>query len=152
MVRVSLEGRGAANPGALDRRVRLDYPSATRSSDGGEVVTWFEAANVWASRTFNTGGRLYAADAKHYDAGLTYRIRARTDVAPGWRLVHGDDVFEITAVEELGRLHLFELSVRAIDQTPHTSLAVFRLHDATEPFLLHGGQSYFLLHREQDAA
>lgn len=150
-MRVSLEGRGAANPGALDRRVRLDYPSPTRSSDGGEVVTWLEAANVWASRTFNTGGRLYAADAKHYDAGLTYRIRARTDVAPGWRLVHGDDVFEITAVEELGRLHVLELSVRAIDQTPHTALAVLRLHDGREPFLLHDG-THFLLHREQDAA
>ncbi len=148
---MSLEARGAANPGALDRRIRLDYPVASRNADGGESITWLEAANVWASRTFNTGGRLYAAEAKHFDAGLTYRIRARTDVAAGWRLVHGDDVFEIIAVEELGRLHLFELSVRSIDQTPHTALAVFRLHDRTEPFLLHGN-GYFLLHREQDAA
>lgn len=148
---MSLEAKGAGNPGALDRRIRLDYPVATRNADGGESITWIEAANVWASRTFNQGGRLYAAEAKHYDAGLTYRIRARTDVAPGWRLVHGDDVFEITAIEELGRVHLFELSVRAIDQTPHSALSILRLHDGTEPFLLHGDSGYFLLHQAQAA-
>ena len=147
---MALSSPGSANPGTLDRRVRLDYPSVSRTADGGEALTWFEAATVWASRVFNSGGRLFAADAKHYDAGLTYRIRARTDVAPGWRLVHGDDVFEIIAVEELGRLHLFELAVRAINQTPHTPVSAFLLHSGA-PLALHDG-STFTLHRAQDLA
>lgn len=147
---MSLEAKAASNPGALDRRVRLDYPLTTRTADGGESTKWVSAASVWSAVTVGAGGRLYAADAKHYDAGLTYRIRARNDIRAGWRLVHGDDVFEITAVEELGRGHYLELTVRGIDQTPHTAVAALLLHDGT-PFLLHTGEA-FTLHREQDLA
>lgn len=147
---MSLEARGNTNAGSLDRRVRLDYPLATRNADGGESITWVTAASVWAGVSVNRGGKLYAADAKHFEAGLTYRIRARNDIRAGWRLVHGDDVFEITAIEELGRGHLQELDVRAIDQTPHTAVAALLLHDGSA-FTLHTGEA-FSLHREQDLA
>jgi SPP1 family predicted phage head-tail adaptor len=147
---MSLEARGNVNAGALDRRVRLDYPLTSRTDDGGESVTWVTAASVWASVEVNRGGKLYAAEATHFEAGLTYRIRARNDLRAGWRLVHGDDVFEITAITELGRSHFQELTVRAIDQTPHTAVTALLLHDGT-PFVLHTGEA-FTLHREQDLA
>lgn len=147
---MSLEAKGSANPGALDRRVRLDYPLASRTSDGGESITWVAAASVWAGLVVKSGGKTYAAEAAHYEAGLSFRIRARSDIRAGWRLVHGDDVFEIVAVEELGRSHFLELTTRAIDQTPHTAVAALLLHDQSA-LLLHDG-SALILHREQDAA
>lgn len=136
--------------GSLDRRIRLDYPTVTRTATGGEETVWFIGASVWASKTSTSGGRLYSAESKNYDANLTFRIRARSDVVPGWRLVHGDDVFEIIAIEEVGRSQLMDLAVRAINQSPHSALSALLLHDGT-PFLLHDGTA-LLLHREQDAA
>ncbi len=147
---MSFEAKGSANPGALDRRVRLDYPLASRTADGGESVTWVTAASVWAALAVTSGGKSYAANASHYEAALAFRIRARSDIRAGWRLVHGDDVFEIVAVEELGRSHFLELTTRAIDQTPHSVVSALLLHDGT-PFLWHDGTP-IQLHREQDAA
>lgn len=149
MVRVSLSA-SSFQAGTLDRRVRLDYFTVTRSATGGEQITWVQGPEVWASKTFSSGGRLYSAESKNYDATLIFRIRARNDVQTGWRLVHGDDVYEITAVEELGRQHLSDVFVRSVNQTPHTPVSAFLIHDAT-PFLLHDGTA-LLLHREQDAA
>ena len=115
---------GNIDPGRLDRRITLSEFTATRDSVGGVVTSWDDVATVWATKVPQGGGRLYAAEAKHYEQTLLYRIRHRTDVAPGWRLTHGDDVFEITNVEELGRRHFLELSCRAIDQTPGDAAAV----------------------------
>lgn len=136
--------------GSLDRRIRLDFPTVNRSATGGEEIVWFVGASVWASKTFASGGRLYSAESKNYDANLIFRIRARPDVVAGWRLVHGDDVYEIIAIEELGRSQLMDLSVRAVNQSSHSVQSALFLHDGT-PFLLHDGTA-ILLHREQDAA
>lgn len=147
---MSLLALGNTNPGALDRRIRLDYPTISRTADGGEETVWVQAVSLWAQKTFEGGGGFVASKAKHYEANLVFRIRARNDVQPGWRLVHGDDLYEIEAITANGRGHLLDLSVRALDQTVHTPVSAFLLHDGS-PFLLHDGTA-FLLHREQDAA
>lgn len=147
---MSLLATGNTNPGALDRRIRLDYPTVIRTDDGGQETVWVQAVSLWAQKTFEGGGILVASKAKHYEANLVFRIRARNDVRPGWRLVHGDDLYEIEAITASGRGHLIDLSVRALDQTVHTPVSALFFHDGT-PFLLHD-DSAFLLHREQDAA
>ena len=63
-----------------------------------------------------TGSRLQISAQMRYDVLVRFRIRHRTDVRSGWRLVHGSSTYEITFTEELGRHHLLDLTCRAIDQ------------------------------------
>ncbi len=114
---MSLAASGSTNPGRLDRRVTLQSATTARNTVGDAVATWTNLATVWASKLPTSGGRMFAADAKHYEAALKYRIRHRTDTDAGMRLVHGDDTYEITAVSEQGRKHYLDLELRAIDQT-----------------------------------
>lgn len=125
-----LRAQGNTNPGRLDRRVTLQYSVPTRDAAGGESLTWYEVATVWAEQAQVDGGRLYAAEAKHYESGLVYRIRHRTDVAAGQRLIHGDDMYEITAVEPIARRSRLELAVRGIDRTPGDSVLALDLGDS----------------------
>lgn len=147
---MSLRAKGNLDPGQLDRRISLRYPIAARDAAGGEVVTWFEAATVWAKKTPLRGNRLFAAEAKHFEAELTYEIRHRSDVAEGWQLVHGDDAYEITAIAELGREARLELSCRGLDQSPAAAVRGFMLHSG-DPFLNHSTGGFFLLHLESAA-
>lgn len=148
---MSLLAAGNIDPGRLDRRCILSYPLETRDSVGGVDVSWIETATVWAAKVPTSGGRLYAAEAKHYEQQLTYRIRHRTDCRPGWRLTHGDDVFEITNVSELGRGHYLELELRAIDQsTGHATITAELLHDGSA-LRLHDGELQ-VLHESTAAA
>ena len=64
-----------SNPGLLYSRVRLYYPSITRDADGGAPINYVMVGSFWAQRDPNGGGRLYAAEAKHYEITRTYRIR-----------------------------------------------------------------------------
>jgi len=107
----------STDPGRLDRRITVQYAIPVRDTSGGQSLDWCDAATVWASLSFLRGNRLYAADKKSFESLVTYRIRHRGDVETGMRLIHGDDVFEIVAVEQLGRRHFLELTCRAIDQT-----------------------------------
>lgn len=85
---------------------------------GGEVIEWVNAATVWAGKVPIGGGQLYSAEAKNYAATLQYVIRHRTDVEPGWRMVHGDDTFEITATDPgEGRDGYLTLSLEAINES-----------------------------------
>lgn len=109
---------GNNNPGRLDRRVILQYKEATRDVMGGEVITWTNAVTVWAAKVTLGGGRMFAADGKNFDSSLQYRIRHRTDVKAGWRLVHADDTFEITFVDPgEARNRYLTLSLRGVNQT-----------------------------------
>ena len=105
------------DPGRLDRRITVQYSIPVRDTSGGQSLDWFDAATVWASLSFLRGNRLFAADKKSFEALVTYRIRHRGDVESGMRLIHGDDVFEIVSVEQLGRRHFLDLTCRAINQT-----------------------------------
>jgi SPP1 family predicted phage head-tail adaptor len=107
----------SSDPGRLDRRVTIQYSVPSRDASGGAVLDWYDAATVWASLSFLSGNRLYAAEEKSFEAMATYRIRHRSDVQTGMRLIHGDDVFEIVAVDQLGRRHFLEMTCRAINQS-----------------------------------
>lgn len=148
---MSLLASGNVDPGRLDRRVELHYPISSRDALGGSGSVWIVAASVWAEKQFMRGGRMFAAEGKSYESALIYRIRHRDDVSEGWRLVHGDDVFEIVSVEGSGRGHFLTLAVRGINQDAGTALRTLMTHDQA-PFLLHASDSHLLLHREQDAA
>lgn len=145
-----LSPSGNSDPGRLDRRVVLQYKSVTRDAMGGEVITWINSATVWAGKVPQRGGRFFSADGKHYETGLQYRIRHRTDVKEGWRVVHGDDVFEVVFADPgESRDRYLTLHLRGVDQDVGaaervTGTDVRLLHDSSAR-LLHD-DSYVLLH------
>lgn len=138
---MSLRPPGNLDPGLLDRRVTLQYSVPTRDAAGGTVADWYDAATVWAGKRPEGGGRLFAAEAKHYDATLVYRIRHRPDIGAGYRLIHGDDTYEIVAVAELGRRAYLDLFLRGLDQTPGDNRSDLDLGDGTTPLGLGDGPS-----------
>jgi SPP1 family predicted phage head-tail adaptor len=143
-----LSTRGNNNPGRLDRRVILQYKSATRDAMGGEVIEWINGATVWAMKVPVGGGRMFSADAKQFDSSLQYIIRHRTDIEAGWRVVHGDDTFEVTFVDPgESRDRYLTLFLRGLNQSIGTTdrgIDVRLLHDDSSR-LLHD-DSYVLLH------
>lgn len=144
---MSLLASGNTDPGRLDRRVRLQYALKTRDAAGGVLTEWVEAGSVWAGKVHVRGSRFFAAEAKHYENALVYRIRHRIDVRQGWRLVHGDDVFEIVDVGEAGREHYLDLLLRGVDQTPGAALSVRLLHGSAVNLRLMHDMTPALLHQ-----
>jgi SPP1 family predicted phage head-tail adaptor len=113
----SRKARYSTDPARMDRRVVLQAGTKTRDALGAEVITWSTTDTVWASKTFQSGRRLYAGEEKHGEDIVIFRIRYLATVQRFWRVVHGDDTYEIISVDELGRQHLMDLTCRAIDQS-----------------------------------
>ena len=144
---MSLSPSGNNNPGRLDRRVVLQYKSVTRDSVGGEVISWTNGATVWAAKVPVGGGRFFNAEAKQYDSSLQYVIRHRTDVETGWRLVHGDDVFEVVSVDPgEARNRFLTLGLRGVNQ----SVGYAERSTGTDVLMLEGDDSTNVLLLEGD--
>lgn len=137
------------NPAKLDRRITLQYPVPARNALGESVITWINSTTVWASWLPQGGREFRAAQSLHADATGIFRIRHRTDVDQTWRLIHGDDTFEIIVPQEVERRCYLDLIVRGLDQTPgygeitETAVDAELLHDGTA-LNLHDGSLYLL--------
>lgn len=143
------------NPGRMDRRITLRYPVASRNAAGESINQWVEVSPIWANWLPQGGREFRSAQARHADVTGIFRIRHRTDVDQTWRLLHGDDLFEVIVPEVVGRRDYLDLICRAIDQTPGYAaivsevLNVELLHDSST-VELHDG-SLQLLHSGADA-
>jgi len=132
---MSLRAQGNTNPGRLDRRVTLQYAVLARDAAGGQVPTWYDLATVSAAKIPVRGARFYAAESKQFETLVGYRIRHRSGVAAGMRLVHGDDVLEIVAPpEEQGRRQYLDLTCRGIDQSTGDNRDLLDLGDGETRF------------------
>lgn len=100
----------------LDRRITLQYAVKSRDTHGGEVVTWYELATVFARYLPVSGRRLFAAESKGAEALASFQIRFRPNVEALMRVVYGAAVYEITAVGPLGRRQYLELACRGVSQ------------------------------------
>lgn len=112
-----------SNPGQLDSRIQLSYPLTSRDTDGGAPISYVSAGSYWAQRDPTGGGRLYAADAKHYETVRTYRIRYNESVEAGWRLTHGTFVFEVVSALPVGRKDYMDLACRTIESEEGSNVA-----------------------------
>ena len=112
----SRRSSGVNEPGRLDRRVQLQSRTATQGGSGEEADGWTTFATVWASKHPMSSQRFFAAESKHAENLVRYRIRYRSDVRPLMRLVHGSASFEILGIDEAGRQHMLDLACRAVDQ------------------------------------
>jgi SPP1 family predicted phage head-tail adaptor len=89
--------------GRLDRRIQLEQRSVTRAADGSETVTWSLVADLWAQIVPLRGQERYGAGAEQPERDARVRIRWRSGVSAGMRIVHEERVWDIQAVLEVGR-------------------------------------------------
>jgi SPP1 family predicted phage head-tail adaptor len=103
------------DPGRFNRQITLQSKSETRDSAGSVTTTWTTVSTPWAEREYMSGGRMYAAEVKHYDASRMYRIWYRAGVTTGMRLIDGSTTLEVVGVREVGTKETLELYVRTPD-------------------------------------
>lgn len=84
--------------GELQEPITLQSRSVAKDAAGQEVITWVDVANVWAKVIPLNAREFFAASAVQQEQTLRFRIRARTDVVPTWRLVWNGKNHDITGV------------------------------------------------------
>lgn len=83
---------------ARNTRITLQRPAAGEDAAGQPVTGFATVGLVWADDLGQSGREVLQADAKASQVRVSFRIRKRSDVAEGWRVLSGADVFEVKAV------------------------------------------------------
>lgn len=84
--------------GRLNRRCQLQSPSQSVDELGQPIPGWTDVATVWASIRHLSGVESIKADAAVSTVKASIRIRYRTGLNAGMRVVHGAQVYSIEAV------------------------------------------------------
>ena len=84
--------------GRLNRRCTLQSPSQSVDALGQPIPGWTDVALVWASIRHLSGVEAIKADAVTSTVKASIRIRYRTGLNAGMRVVHGAQVYSIEAV------------------------------------------------------
>lgn len=86
------------NPGALRTRCQLQARTATQDAAGQPLETWTTFATVYADLRHISGLETVRADAIASTVRASARIRWRSDVNAGHRLLAESRTYNITAV------------------------------------------------------
>lgn len=94
--------------GKLNQRVTIQRQTQVQDAGGQLVDAWADVATVWADIRNPTGLGAIRADAQVSVVKTSIRIRWRTDIDAGMRLVHGMTVYDIGAVlpDHAGRTYV----------------------------------------------
>ena len=84
--------------GRLNRRCVIQRQAQTQDGGGQPLDVWTDVATVWADVRNPTGLGAIKADAQAQVVKTSIRIRWRTDIASGMRVIFGSSVYEIGAV------------------------------------------------------
>lgn len=84
--------------GHLRNLVTIQRLSTGQDEIGQPVSSWTEAATVWANIAHKSGLETIKADADVSVVQASIRIRYRTDIDAGMRVVYGALVYDIRAV------------------------------------------------------
>ena len=92
--------------GRLNRRCTLQAPGTTQDELGQPIPGWTDVATVWADIRMPTGIRSGRSWLESIKAGavvsivpVSIRIRYRTGINAGMRIVHNLQAYEIKAVQ-----------------------------------------------------
>lgn len=93
------------NPGAMDRRIKIQRVSNTRDAVGGVIETWEDQFSVWAEIPRQSGTESAIADADRSQETRQFRIRYRTGIASHThRVSYQSKIYDIRHIaEENGR-------------------------------------------------
>ena len=95
--------------GQLNRRVTIERKTGGVDAIGQPLPEgWETFAQVWANVRFLSGSEAIKADAQTSVVKASIRIRYRTGIDAGMRVIHGAAIYEIKAVlpDEVRREYL----------------------------------------------
>lgn len=94
--------------GKLNQRVTIEQRSTTQDAIGQPVETWTTVATVWAHIRHPSGIEKIKSDADISIVKASIRIRYRTGIDAGMRVVHGATTYGIEAVlpDVAGKQHV----------------------------------------------
>ncbi len=102
--------------GRLDRRVTLRKHVESQSASGAVIYTPTAIATVWARKTPDRGAEAFREGQVQGWTNVIWQIRYIRDVLADptvkWDLLEGTRVYEILAVNEIGRREGWELVTR----------------------------------------
>lgn len=84
--------------GKLNSRITIQRQSTGVDEIGQPVTTWDDVATVWANIAHKSGLQTIKADAPVSVVQASIRIRYRTDIDAGMRVVYGAATYDIRAV------------------------------------------------------
>lgn len=84
--------------GTLDQRIILQRRGTVEDSIGQPVESWTDVAYLWANVRHLSGVESIKADAAVSQVKSSIRVRYRTGIDSGMRVVHGKAVYQIKAV------------------------------------------------------
>lgn len=85
--------------GRLNRRCTLQQPNAATDELGQPIPGWTDVATVWADIRMKSGLEAIKAGAVVSTVQASIRIRYRSDLNAGMRVVHNLVAYQITAVQ-----------------------------------------------------
>ena len=101
--------------GRLNRRVTLQSPSQSVDEIGQPIPGWTDVATVWGDIRLKSGLESIKAGASVSVVQASVRIRYRSGVNAGMRLVHNLVAYDIKAVmPDIGGREYFDLVCEAV--------------------------------------
>jgi SPP1 family predicted phage head-tail adaptor len=85
------------------RRVRIERKVATRDEIGGEDISYSPRTELYADVRPVSGREPFLAQQFQVGEAYEFRVRYRTDIEPTDRVVWKQEIYDITAVLEIGR-------------------------------------------------
>lgn len=82
----------------LNQRITLQQRSTMQDGAGQPLETWNAVATVWADIRHQSGLQALKGDADVSIVKASIRIRYRTDLDAGMRVLHGANVYAIAAL------------------------------------------------------
>lgn len=95
-------------PAKLRYKVTIQALVGTTDDLGQPIAAWTTVAEPWADIQYLNGISTIKAGADHSVVMASIRLRYRTGLHAGMRVLHGATVFEIQAIlpDELGRVFM----------------------------------------------
>ena len=94
------------NIGFLDRRIIIQSASRTADVYGQTVPSWATYVTVWAALDNESASSAVLEEQETSTNRVTWRVRSSTQtraVTPKYRISYGGDIYNILAVQEVGR-------------------------------------------------
>ena len=94
--------------GRLNRQITIQRHGTAQDATGQVIEAWSEVCQAWASIRHPGGLETVRAGAETTIVKASIRIRYRTDIDAGMRVLHGTTVYDIKAVllDEVKREHV----------------------------------------------
>lgn len=95
--------------GSLNSRIKIQKRGGVTNSWGEpDPDSWTDVVTVWANIRNQSGSESIKSDKPTSEVRASIRIRWRTGIDAGMRVLHGSTVYSIEAVlpDAVGRVHL----------------------------------------------